>query len=100
MTWTTSFLRFLSLLFLLFLIFSPSYGAVDSHFEGVEDDVVEETIDHDLFKLIDLPFSRIDLPHTPIPNPTSENSKVNMSSDLDSQSLKPQPNQFKPSSPP
>lgn len=103
MTRTTSFLRFLSLFFLLLFIFSPSYGAADSHFEGFEaeeDDVVEETIDHGSFKLTDLPLTRTDLPRAPIPDPVLENSEVNPSSDLDSQSSKPQPDQLKPSSPP
>ncbi|KAF2319944.1 hypothetical protein GH714_020806 [Hevea brasiliensis] len=103
MTRPASFLRFLSLLSLLLLIFSPSYVAADSHFEGFEaeeDDVVEENIDHDSFKLTDLPLTRSDSPLTSVPEPTSENSEVNPSSNSDSQSSKPESDQSKPSSPP
>ncbi|KAJ9158976.1 hypothetical protein P3X46_024512 [Hevea brasiliensis] len=103
MTRPASFLRFLSLLSLLLLIFSPSYVAADSHFEGFEaeeDDVVEETIDHDSFKLTDLPLTRSDSPLTSVPEPTSENSELNPSSNSDSQSSKPESDQSKPSSPP
>lgn len=99
-----SLLRFLSLFSLLLLVLSHSYVAADSHFEGFEaeeEDVVEETIDPDSFKLTDLTLTRSDSPPpTPIPDPVSENSEQNVNSNPDSQSSKLESDPAKPSSPP
>lgn len=80
MTRPISLLYFLPLLLLLLL--SLYYHVLaDSHFEGFEaeeeDDVVEETIDPNAFKLPDLPLTLSESPpiSTPTPDPTEPDQK-------------------------
>lgn len=80
MTRPFSLLYFLPLLLLLLL--SLYYHVLaDSHFEGFEaeeeDDVVEETIDPNAFKLPDLPLTLSESPpiSTPTPDPTEPDQK-------------------------
>lgn len=80
MTRPVSFLYFLPLLLLLLL--SLCYHVLaDSHFEGFEaeeeDDVVEETIDPNAFKLPDLPLTLSESPpiSTPTPDPKEPDPK-------------------------
>ncbi|KAJ6427734.1 hypothetical protein OIU84_023186, partial [Salix udensis] len=78
------------LLLLLLLLLSLSYHVLaDSHFEGFEaeedDDVVEETIDPNTFKLPDLPLTQSESPPISIPTPDPKD---------------PEPEPTKPSSPP
>lgn len=77
-------------LLLLLLLLSLSYHVLaDSHFEGFEaeedDDVVEETIDPNTFKLPDLPLTQSESPPISIPTPDPKD---------------PEPEPTKPSSPP
>uniref|UniRef100_A0A6N2K894 DUF1682 domain-containing protein n=1 Tax=Salix viminalis TaxID=40686 RepID=A0A6N2K894_SALVM len=77
-------------LLLLLLLVSLSYHVLaDSHFEGFEaeedDDVVEETIDPNTFKLPDLPLTQSESPPISIPTPDPKD---------------PEPEPTKPSSPP
>lgn len=80
MTRPVSLLYFLPLLLLLLL--SLCYHVLaDSHFEGFEaeeeDDVVEETIDPNAFKLPDLPLTLSESPpiSTPTPDPKEQDPK-------------------------
>ncbi|KAF9690291.1 hypothetical protein SADUNF_Sadunf01G0180200 [Salix dunnii] len=78
------------LLLLVLLLLSLSYHVLaDSHFEGFEaeedDDVVEETIDPNTFKLPDLPLTQSESPPISIPTPDPKD---------------PDPEPTKPSSPP
>ncbi|KAG5229328.1 hypothetical protein OIU77_023989 [Salix suchowensis] len=77
-------------LLLLLLLLSISYHVLaDSHFEGFEaeedDDIVEETIDPNTFKLPDLPLTQSESPPISIPTPDPKD---------------PEPEPTKPSSPP
>ncbi|KAB5574451.1 hypothetical protein DKX38_001645 [Salix brachista] len=77
-------------LLLLLLLLSLSYHVLaDSHFEGFEaeedDDIVEETIDPNTFKLPDLPLTQSESPPISIPTPDPKD---------------PEPEPTKPSSPP
>lgn len=85
MTRSVSLLYFLPLLLLLLL--SLFYHVLaDSHFEGFEaeeeDDVVEETIDPNAFKLPDLPLTLSESPpiSTPTPDPKEPDPKPSKTS--------------------
>ncbi|XP_065870603.1 uncharacterized protein At5g49945-like [Euphorbia lathyris] len=103
MTRLTTVILFIYLFSFLLSIYSHSYVAADSHFEGFEaeeDDFVDEAVDPQSFKLTDLPLTRSDAPSTPIPDPILEDAEFSTKSNPDSQSSKVESDLSKPSSPP